>query len=45
MSGTAVAVSLHTSITADLRIQTADDEFFIESRNPQAMLTASRLPR
>lgn len=34
-----------TSITADIRVQTADDEFFIESRNLQAMLTALGLPR
>jgi len=34
-----------TRISADLRVMTADDEFFIESRNLQAMLTALSLPR
>jgi len=33
------------SITADIRVQTADDEFLIESRNLQPMLTALGLPR
>lgn len=31
-----------TRITADIRVQTADDEYFIESRNLQAMLTVLR---
>ena len=33
------------SITADIHVQTADDEFLIESRNLQAMLTGLGLPR
>ena len=33
------------SITVDIRVQTADDEVLIESRNLRAMLTALGLPR
>lgn len=34
-----------TRITADIRVQMADDEYFLESRNLQAMLTGLGPPR
>lgn len=34
-----------TRITADIRVRTADDEYFIESRNLQPTLTGLRQPR